>query len=319
MAIPTRAGVEEKRRRRGMAERDRARENELRALDDPTDSGGIVVIWSRADGRLDARTLKVQPGVADDLLSLLSSLAAEIAWPGVPAVAGRAEQAVAVWARVWQVREAMDLRVVLYWDVDGHFHAAADLRGRDGAEKPLLDTPGVVELLDRIAVAPEISESPHGLLLAGNRALEAGEYAVAREKYLRALNDLPRHPEAHRNLALALARLGEWEAAARAMRMAWELAPDDPLQRAEYLALETDAGVEAARQGDLDRAGEHFLRILDRWPDEPTALANLGNIRLREGRLPEARAIYRRFLRHHPDHPAAEKIRLALAELGEGN
>lgn len=319
MAIPSRLGMDEKRWQRKIAERDRARDSQLRKTDDPTDSGGIVVTWHRTDSRLESGLLKVQPGIADDLLSLLSSLAAEIAWPGLSGPTGGepAERAVGLWARVWQVREAMDLRIVLHWDPTGVLHAAAGLRARDGTEKPLLDTLEVVELLDRTAAVPETSQSPHGLVLAGNRALEAGDYAVAKEHYQRALNDLPRHPEAHRNLALALARLGEWEVAAPAMSAALELEPDDPVLRAEYLALETDAGVEAVRQNDLHRAAEHFLRILERWPDEPTALANLGNLRLREGRLREARAIYRRFLRHHPDHPAAAKIRLALAELGE--
>ncbi|MHB0936088.1 MAG: tetratricopeptide repeat protein [Armatimonadota bacterium] len=317
MMIPARSGLEDKRWQRTVAERDRARDNQLRKLDDLTNSGGVVIVWERAGSRLQSHMLLVQPGIADDLLSLLSSLAAEIAWPGVPEVAEQASQVVAAWARIWQVRDAMDLRVALHWDAEGHFHAVAGLRAPDGVEKPLLDTEGVVELLNRTAVTPESSQSPHGLLVAGNRALEAGDFPAAREAYLRALKDLPRHPEAHRNLALALARLDEWEAAATAMREAWELAPDDHGLRAEYLALESDAGVEAVRQNDLARAADHFLRILDRWPDEPTALANLGNIRLREGRLPEARAIYRRFLRHHPDHPAAAKIELALAEIGE--
>ena len=83
----------------------------------------------------------------------------------------------------------------------------------------------------------------------------------------------------------------------------------------EYLALETDAGIAAAQQQDFARAATHFLRILSLQPDEPTALANLGNLRLREGRLPEARAIFLRFLRFHPTHPAAETIRLALMEM----
>jgi len=316
MAIPARAGMEEKHWRRDVAERDRARDRELRKLADPTNSGGVVVIWEGAGSRTQPRRLAVQPGVADDLPSLLSSLAAEIGWPGVPATAERAGHAVAAWARVWQVREAADLRVALYWDAGGRFHATAGLRAPDGAGTPLLDTAGVVELLNRTAVEPQSSASPHALLLAGNRAMDVGEYVAAREEYRRALEDLPRHPEAHRNLALALARLGEWEAAAKAMREAWELAPDDRELRADYLAVETDAGVEAVRQGNLACSAEHFLRILEHWPDEPTALANLGNIRLREGRLPEARAIYRRFLRHHPDHPAAAKIKLALAEMG---
>jgi len=317
MMIPSRSGVDEKRWQRDVAERDRARDAELRKFNDPTDSGGVVLVWDGVGGHARPRLLKVQPGVADDLLSLVSSLAAEIGWPGVPAVAEHASRVLAVWARVWQVRDAMDLRVVLHWDAGGQLHAVAGLRAPDGTEKPLLDTAGMVELLDHTAAEPQSSASPHGLLLAGNRALEAGEFAAAREDYLRALRDLPRHPEAHRNLALALARLGEWEAAAKSMREAWELSPDDYGLRAEYLATESDAGVEAVRQGNLACAAEHFLRILEHWPDEPTALANLGNIRLREGRLPEARAIYRRFLRHHPDHPAAPKIQLALAELGE--
>ncbi len=312
MSVPSRAGLETTRWMHALAGLDRDREAELRQIADPTDAGGRAVLWHLANSA--PSTLRIQPGVADDLPALLSSLAPEIAWPGAPALAGKT--VVAVWARVWQVRERADLRVTLHWNTEGHFAAQAELRAPDGAITPLLNTTSFVALLDRVAATPHSSTAPHALVLAGNRAMQAGDFAAARDLYRRAITDLPRHPQAHRNLALALARLGEWEAAAAIMQQALALASHDPGLSEEYLALETDAGIDAARHDDLERAAGHFLRILTLWPDEPTALANLGNIRLRERRSPEARAIYRRFLRHHPHHPVADKIRLALQELG---
>ena len=318
MPVPARTGVDERRWLAEVVRRDRERDKSLVRLDDPVDSDGIVVIWYRRPQA--RRVAHIQPGIADDLPSLLSSLAAEIAWPGVPGSAptvsaDAADRAAAVWARSWQVRDGMDLRINLYWDHAEQFHGEASLRGRDGSVKPLLHTADLVEMLDRLAVRPETSQSPHGCLVAGNRAIQEEDYQAARAYYLRAVNDLPNHPEAHRNLALVLARLEQWEAAAQTMGTALDLAPADPMLRAEYLALETDAGIKAVERDDLERASRHFLRILDRWPDEPTALANLGNLRRREGRTREARAIYQRYLRFHPDHPGAETIRRALAEM----
>lgn len=313
-----RTGIDTQRWMHEVERLDRKRDRELRRVTDLASHDGIVVIWVRhADGSVEQRPAHIQPGVADDLPSLLSALSVEIGWPGISATAGNAPAgAVAIWARMWQVREGRDLRVLLSWTPAGEFQARAELLGLDGSRTVLQETPGMVELLDRLSVIPESSQSPHGLLIAGNRAMLEHDYAGARACYQRAVTDLPRHPEAHRNLALALARLSEWEAAAQVMLQALALAPKDAQLGAEYLALETDAGIQAAQRGDLEQAAAHFLRILERWPDEPTALVNLGNIRLREGRTREARAIFRRYLRLHPDHPGANAIRLALEELG---
>ncbi len=325
MPTPARRGIDEDKLLRKMAPLERERDKELRRPADPTDSGGVACIWYRDSAdRLRNGVLIIQPGIGDDLSSLLSSLAVEIAWPGAPAAEVSAsapppappEQAIAVWARVWQVHEQADLRVLLWWDVQQQLHGAVELQTREGDTRPLLNLTALLAVLDRVAAQPESSTSPHGLVLAGNRAMRAGDYTTARDCYLRAQQDLPHHLELHHNLGLALAHLGQWEEAARQMQQSLEMNTRDPALQAEYLALETDAGIDAVRRQDLTRAAEHFLRILSLQPDEPTALANLGNLRMREGRLPEARAIFLRFLRFHPSHPATEKIRLALAEIG---
>jgi hypothetical protein len=306
---------------RAVAPLDRARDQLLQRGQEPTDLGGDVIIWYRTAGGVAKSRIAIQPGVADDLPALLSALALEIAWPGTAAVADpapsgyHAERAVAVWARVWQVRPHADLRVTLHWDAEGVFQADACLRTVEGVEQPLHPPVDIPAHLRQRATRPRVSESPHGLLLAGNRAMEAEDYPTARACYVSATRDLPRHPEAHRNLALALARLGDWEGAAGAMREAQALAPEDQLLGQEYLALETDAGILAAQAGELERAAEHFLRVLSFLPHEPTALVNLGNIRLREGRTREAKAAFQRFLRLHPTHAAAKEIQLALEAL----
>jgi Flp pilus assembly protein TadD len=317
--IPTRPGLDTGSLQRRFAPLDAARAKALRRLDDLTDSGGAAVLWYRGRRGIDSAKLAIQPGVADDLPSLLSALAGEIGWPGAPAPLGThpAEAVLAAWARVWQVCEDADLRLALWWDDAGVFHGEATLLPRDGAPRPLADTATLAAQLDTVARHPAMSQSPHARLLAGNAAMHDEDFPRARDLYAGAARDLPRHVEAHRNLALALARLGDWPAAAAAIRAARALAPGDPMLAQEYLALESDAGVAAVQSGDLERAAGHFLQILALWPEEPTALANLGNLRLREGRQSEARAIFHRLLKHHPTHPAAEKIRLALREMGE--
>lgn len=325
MAIPARRGIDEDQYFRKVAPLERERDKQLRQLAEPTDSGGVACIWYCGTVyRLRSGKLIIQPGIGDDLSSFLSSLAVEIAWPGAPAsdVAASApppappEQAIAAWARIWQVREQADMRVLLWWDARAQVHGAVELQTPAGGKRPLLDTPALIAELERVAVQPQSSASPHGLLLAGNRAMRAGDYVAAHNDYARAQQDLPHHHELRHNLGLALAHLGQWEEAAQQMQQSISLDPGDQAVQTEYLALETDAGIDAVRRQDLTCAAEHFLRILSLQPAEPTALANLGNLRLREGRLPEARAIFLRFLRFHPTHPAAAQIRLALEEIG---
>ena len=137
----------------------------------------------------------------------------------------RPEQAIAVWARVWQVHEQADLRVLFWWDLRDLLHGSAELRRLDGTTQPLTSLPALVAQLEQVAVHPQSSTSPHGLLLAGNRAMQAEDFAEARECYLRARQDLPHHPVLLRNLALAQARLDNWEAAAEEMRAAREEYP----------------------------------------------------------------------------------------------
>ncbi|MHB9025238.1 MAG: tetratricopeptide repeat protein [Armatimonadota bacterium] len=327
--VPARQGLDIEHWNRLLRPLDQSRARSLKAQRYPAEAGGQLTIWYRGKaGKLASGNLAIQPGVADDLPSLLSAIVPEIAWEddracALPPVAaerrGQPRDAVATWARVWQVREKADLRVWLYWDAVGQFAGHVDLYYPAGEPRALLDTPTLSEALQRYTVDPRASVSPHGLLLAGNRALAADDVAEARACYERTVPDLPLHPEAHRNLALALARLGEWEAASAAIRAAWELAPRDPELGREYLALETDAGIRAVEGGSLDAAADHFLRILAIWPEEPTALVNLGNIRLRQNRTDEARAVYRRYLRLHPRHAAANTIQLTLKQLEELN
>jgi hypothetical protein len=312
MTAPVRIGIDEATWARARAGAERERATLLRRTRERTDIGGVARLW-RPGARTPEQWL-IQPGMADDLPSLVSALATELAWPGTQA--GRPDDVVAVWACAWQVREAADLRLACWWDPAGAFHGAATLQPVDGDPRPLLDDAGVAAAFDTYAAAPVHSTSPHGLLLDANEAMTAHDFAAARDLYARALVDLPTHPQAHHNLAIALARLGAWEAAADAMRRARELAPRDTQVGQEYLALETDAGVRAVQEHALTRAAEHFLRVLALWPEEPTALANLGNIRLREGRLTEARAIFTRFLRLYPTHPIAPELKLALRAIG---
>ncbi len=312
MTAPVREGMAEAEWARARATAERQRAGLLRRTRVRTDIGGVARLWRRTGA---PTQVLIQPGMADDLPALLSALAVELAWPGAAAT-GHAD-IVAVWACAWQVREDADLRLACGWNPAGAFQGAAWLQPVEGPTRPLLADGALVAALDTYAAAPVHSASPHGQLLDANAAMQAGEYAAARDLYLHAVEALPDHPQARHNLAIALARLGAWEEAAAAMLRARELAPRDAQLGMEYLALETDAGVQAVQEDALERAAGHFLRVLALWPEEPTALANLGNIRLREGRGAEARAIFRRFLRRYPDHPIAERLTQALHDIGE--
>jgi len=320
MTAPHRLGIEQDEWEHLRTPLLRSRAQALRHAEDRTNLGGTACLWRRReDGALRATQLLIQPGMADDLPSFLSALALELNWPGAALEQTTDPQApLAFWAGIWQLREQADLYIQGCWDRNGLFHAEATLQPVDGAADTILETDALTAALTQHATAPVASRSPHGLLLAANTEMQAGNYTQARALYADARQDLPTHSEAHRNLALALARLNEWASAAEMMRRALELNPHDAQLAQEYLALETDAGVRAMQQGDGECAAVHFLRILEHWPDEPTALANLGNIRLRDGRLPEARAIFRRLLRRHPEHPIADQIRQVLKKMDEG-
>ena len=318
----SRHGIKESAWLARFARQDTERARMVRRARERSDLGGVVLIWSRTTGGVTSRTIIVQPGIADDLPSLLSSLAVETAWPEASApdkaltkTEPARARAVGVWARVWQVREDADLRVIWFWDDQQQWRGRVELRDIKNAGTLIEDDAGLRASLERFARTPAASHSPHALLLAGNAAMQSADYTQAHEYYCAGLQHLPRHAEGRRNLALTLARLQRWEEAVEAMRAAGELLPDDPQFSREYLAMESNAGIFAVQHAQLDVAAGHFLHILQLWPEEPTALTNLANIRLREGRYSEARAIWLRFLRLHPGHAAVAQIRQALQAL----
>lgn len=79
------------------------------------------------------------------------------------------------------------------------------------------------------------------------------------------------------------ARLAELSQGTDEARRAAEARERDPLTRGRR------QGFDALASGDLTAAGERFARLLRERPQDPDALGGLGVVRLREGRVAEAR------------------------------
>jgi predicted O-linked N-acetylglucosamine transferase (SPINDLY family) len=98
----------------------------------------------------------------------------------------------------------------------------------------------------------------------------------------------------------------------------------EALMRYEALAAQSHAdatlhaGIAALQLGQLARAGKHFTAVLERNPDDLTALANLGAIHARTGRLAEAERLLSRALARDPDnHDARVNLANVVALQGD--
>jgi predicted O-linked N-acetylglucosamine transferase (SPINDLY family) len=135
---------------------------------------------------------------------------------------------------------------------------------------------------------------------AGLRAERAGRWAQAARSYAACLDLAPTLAEAANNLGLCRLRMGQVEAAGRALRRAEALRPGDPVILGNLARW-------ARARGDLDAAAAYLERRGGAAPDAAT-LRNLIGIRRTQGRDEDALDLSRRL---------RESGRASLADLSE--
>ncbi len=135
-------------------------------------------------------------------------------------------------------------------------------------------------------------------LAAGGTLMKLGNYAGAKEHYVKAVQGDPSYAGAYRGLADALAKQGMLAEAKIEFEKAVARDASDPL------AL-NGLGMVLAQQGEVRSALELFEKALAIDPTLPEAHLNQGNTWMAVGRMAEAARSYRQALRHRPDYADA--------------
>jgi type IV pilus assembly protein PilF len=143
--------------------------------------------------------------------------------------------------------------------------------------------------------------------------MELREYPLAQSNFERAISLSPTDPDINHNYGLFLCQTGrEVESIKYFMQ-----AVKNPLYVAPWRSY-SSAGVFAMRTNNLKEAEGFFMQALRQEPNDPSSLLQLGQIRYRQGNLPEARRLVARF--NKLVEPTAESLWLALRiehKLGE--
>jgi len=127
----------------------------------------------------------------------------------------------------------------------------------------------------------------------GWKALEEGEYEIARLLLERATQANPKDQYAWNNLGRALEALGKIEEARQAYEKQLEVSPKDQYAYS-YL------GLLFARQGYSDRAAQNYRKQLEVDPDDEYASRNLAEALLESGRWGEAAEVAAKAAKAHP-------------------
>jgi len=178
---------------------------------------------------------------------------------------------------------------------------------REDAQRQLaLGGAGGVPFPDPLAEAVATSaESGTALARRGDQALMAGELPGAIELYRRALEKTPNNGEARRNLALALTRNGDPEAAVQELETALQSHPDG-------VWLHFDLGNNYLALGQREAAIEAFRRSVELAPDFVSGHFSLANALASVGNWGEALGHLERVLALNPEELRA-RYQLAVA------
>jgi Flp pilus assembly protein TadD len=138
-----------------------------------------------------------------------------------------------------------------------------------------------------------------------------GQYEAAVIEWKKALELGPGDASVHMNLGVALAGSGRLDEAIAQYRKALELSPDNPESHLNF-------GIALAGKGDLNQAFAHYEKALEVNPEYPEAHNNFGVALAAVGRMDEAIGHYRRALETNPDYPEVHNnLGVALARTGK--
>jgi tetratricopeptide (TPR) repeat protein len=151
--------------------------------------------------------------------------------------------------------------------------ASIDDRYRLASESLAIgDVGGAEGLLKQLIAAKPDEARAHNLL--GSIAYGADKFPAAAEHFAQAIRLDPANGDYYSDLALALSRMGEHEAAITGFRASIHLKPDGP-------AAHNNLGTELQSQGQFAEAAVCFRKALALYPDFVAAYNNLGCV-LRE-------------------------------------
>jgi type IV pilus assembly protein PilF len=178
---------------------------------------------------------------------------------------------------------------------------------------------------------PQVQAGAYNVQL-GTAYLQQGNYAVAREKLERALEQNPKDPNVHTSLALLYDRTGDSKLADKHYREAMRLAPDKPdvsnnyaihlckngrvdegverftavaanrYYRTPEVAL-TNAGVCLRTAKRLDEAEQRFIAAIKARPNYGDATVQLATLYVERARIPDARNVVDTYLNAFKPNP----------------
>ncbi len=163
-------------------------------------------------------------------------------------------------------------------------------------------------LMDRLE---SLAISSGAYLKRGNRALMSGRLDAAVTEFRSAIDADPKATGARRNLALALARRGDFEGAIEALKSAATIDPND-------VWIHVDLGNAYLAKGLLETAARSFERAVELDPTLAQARFNLANALIGRDRWSDARPHLEATLELEPGHTRA-RYQLAMAKHHSGD
>lgn len=155
--------------------------------------------------------------------------------------------------------------------------------------------------------------SPDLLGLAGDGALESGDFDAA-EKHYRKLSDVaPRLTSTWSRLSHLAEMRGDFEEAAKLMEKSINASYPKPLSLDAFAWARAILGEIEAKRGRLDEARRQYKWALYKQPNHPLAVEFLADLDQWQGNLTEAEVAYRKLLAVKPD----PKYKTSLAGLLE--
>jgi tetratricopeptide (TPR) repeat protein len=153
----------------------------------------------------------------------------------------------------------------------------------------------------------------------GEHYLRRKEYARAAEHFQYAIQNYPESKallQSTVGLMKAFTELGFFDKAMELVDSIEKRWPGYYLSDPSFLM---SAGYAASLSGSLDRARDYFwtyVNIVPQAPDADVAMARIGDIRVKQGRLDAAREIYHRTAEAYPDREGGLIAQMRLAEEG---